>query len=367
MKKSLRVLMLILASFLAISMYGCDRDTEDEKVKLVKFISANPPSGSTLLPDSTLTVSFDGIPANLSATAGVVALARNTATISGPFTEGKFRLVLTWSDGSHTLLYTVKLTAAEASIPEGMVLIPAGEFEMGSNDAEAQNNEQPVHTVYVDAFYMDKHEVTNSEYKQFILANPQWQKEHIDANFHNGRYLVDWIGITYPKGRSNHPVTNVSWYAAMAYAQWAGKRLPTEAEWEYAARGGLEDQKYPWGNTITAKNANYDDHVGSTSAVGNYPANGYGLHDVAGNVWEWCLDEYDADFYSVSPHQNPLSGANSVNWIIDNFTNVKSLRVLRSGSRGFPEKYVRVAYRGRGSPMDAFANNGFRCAASVAP
>ena len=116
--------------------------------------------------------------------------------------------------------------------PDGMVLIPAGEFEMGSDTGK--NNERPVHTVYLDAFYMDMYEVTNAQYKVFIEANPEWQKENIPPAFHDGVYLRLWDGNTYPEGKADHPVIYVSWYAAMAYAEWAGKRLPTEAEWEKA-------------------------------------------------------------------------------------------------------------------------------------
>ena len=127
------------------------------------------------------------------------------------------------------------------------MLIPAGEFLMGSEDEEAADQEQPVHTVYVDAFYMDAYEVTNLEYQQFLLENPEWQKANIEARFHDGAYLKEWSGTDYPTGKAYHPVTHVSWYTAMAYAEWAGKRLPTEAEWEKAARGGLVQKKYPLG------------------------------------------------------------------------------------------------------------------------
>ena len=137
-------------------------------------------------------------------------------------------------------------TPSAGDAPDGMVLIPAGEFEMGSETGQA--NERPVHTVYLDAFYMDIHEVTNAQYKAFIDENPEWQKENIASAFHDGVYLRLWNGNTYPEGKADHPVVYVSWYAAMAYAQWAGKRLPTEAEWEKAARGGIAGKAYPWGD-----------------------------------------------------------------------------------------------------------------------
>ena len=157
---------------------------------------------------------------------------------------------------------------------------------MGSPDYD---NEQPVHTVYVDAFFMDKYEVTNAQYKEFIDANPRWRKDWIDKEFHTGDYLYHWNGDNYPSGKSNHPVVYVSWYAAMAYAQWAGKRLPTEAEWEYAARGGLRGQKYPWsGEVIHKRKANYGIMLGVWS-LWTVSAERYGLYDMAGNVWEWCL------------------------------------------------------------------------------
>ena len=246
--------------------------------------------------------------------------------------------------------------------PEGMVLIPAGEFEMGSNDPEASNDEQPVHTVYVDAFYIDKYEVTNLEYQQFVLANPRWGKDRIDREFHDGNYLNHWNGNDYPDGKSDHPVVYVSWYAAMAYAGWAGKRLPTEAEWERAARGGLAGKKYPGGDVIDPGGANYGGNVGDTTAVGKYLPNGYGLYDMAGNVWEWCLDEYNADFYLNSPRENPIFGANSVDEIINDFTNVTTYRVLRGGSWGADPNYVRVAARVRDIPAFTVSNDGFRCA-----
>ena len=260
---------------------------------------------------------------------------------------------------------------AEIPKPEGMVRIPAGQFQMGGNDGDAQNDERPVHTVHINAFFMDEHEVTNSEYKAFLLENPSWQKKQIDKRFHNGEYLKHWSDDNnYPSGKADHPVTYVSWYAAMAYAEWAGKRLPTEAEWEYAARGGLEGQKYPSGNTLSTGEANYNRHVGDTTPVGQYAANGYGLYDMAGNVWEWCLDAYDAGFYSASRNsRNPISGARTLRWILDNFTNVQtnSSRVLRGGSWYNSAQFLRVANRNGNPPTNTPAFNGFRCARGVTP
>ncbi len=253
--------------------------------------------------------------------------------------------------------------------PVGMVLIPAGEFQIGSRYAD---NELPVRTVYVDAFYMDATEVTNAQYKAFLLENSCWQKGRIDSRFATAHYLKHWSGNNYPSGKGNHPVRYVSWYAAMAYAAWAGKRLPTEAEWERAARGSLVGKKYPNGNTITVRDANYmgakyGENVEDTTAVGRYPANGYGLYDMAGNVYEWCLDEYKRRFYFTLPWKdvarNPLSGANSVKWILDNFTKIKSPRVLRGGSWRFSVVSVRVANRYVKLPTFT-RNTGFRCVRS---
>ncbi|MDD9975038.1 MAG: SUMF1/EgtB/PvdO family nonheme iron enzyme [Candidatus Poribacteria bacterium] len=254
-----------------------------------------------------------------------------------------------------------KPSKSNQEIQAGMVLIPAGEFHMGSNDNNAEDDEKPMHTVYLDAFYIDKYEVTNAQYKTFVDANPHWQKERVSGN-----YLYHWKGNNYPRGKGDHPVTHISWYAAMAYAEWMDKRLPTEAEWEKAARGGLVGKKYPSGK-IDSNKANYDGKVGDTTPVGTYPANGYGLYDMAGNVWEWCLDEYDSYFYFRSPGQNPIAGADNIQHIISNFTSVKSSRVLRGGSWTNSVQVVRCANRNNNLPTLPFNSGGFRCARSVTP
>ena len=251
-----------------------------------------------------------------------------------------------------------KATLPSGVVSEDMVLIPAGDFQMGSNDGDF--DEMPVHTVYVDAFYMDVHEVTNAQYKKFVDANSRWGKDRIPSSYHNSYYLDHWNGNNYPRDKGDHPVTHVSWYAAMAYAEWAGKRLPTEAEWEKAARGGLVGKKYPWGNSIGFGKANFGRNVGGTTVVGSYPPNGYGLYDMAGNVWEWCLDAYNKDFYKNSPRTNPAAGGGSITYIINNFTNIKNPRVLRG--RSWFNDYVQVAYRNSSTPTSVDSSYGFRCA-----
>ena len=245
-----------------------------------------------------------------------------------------------------------------------MVLIRAGEFQMGSDDGH--DDEKPIHTVSVGAFYMDVHPVTNVQFKQFTDAQPEWSKDGIPDEYHDGDYLEHWKGNKYPAKKGDHPVVYVSWYAALAYAKWAGKRLPTEAEWEYAARGGLEGKKYPWGNSIDKDRANYESNVGDTTPVGKYAHNGYGLSDMAGNVWEWCLDEYDADFYKKSAKEDPIAGED-IPPVIDNFTSVKTRRVLRGGLWGSDVSFLRVAFRVSYIPAVTSNFDGFRCVSPRLP
>ena len=249
-----------------------------------------------------------------------------------------------------------------------MVLIPAGDFEMGSNDKDAEENEKPVHTVYLDAFYIDKYEVTVGQYKQFIQATghpaPNW----------------DWVSEISPTDQ--HPIATVSWHDAMAYAKWAGKRLPTEAEWEKAARGGLISMKYPWGNAtpngtqcnfadknfdVEWADKNADDGYEYTAPVGSFPPNGYSLHDMAGNAWEWCLDEYQIGFYTRSQRRNPFP-EHSIDSVKYNFTNIKTDRILRGGSCYAPSMFSSVSFRFYQSPISfSSSGTGFRCVKSVIP
>jgi len=238
-----------------------------------------------------------------------------------------------------------------------MVLIPAGEFQMGSNES---SNEKPVHTVYLDAFYIDKYEVTNAQYRKFVKAIGR--KEPDGYSFVNGTWqngFKPWSDSNF-KG-DNQPVVCVSWNDAKAYADWIGKRLPTEAEWEKAARGGLVGKKYPWGDILTHDDANYTGTGGKdiwtfTSPVGSFKPNGYGLYDMAGNVWEWCADWYGSNYHATSPKSNPAGSASG------------SSRVLRGGSWLDNDDRLRVAFRNDSGPPALYGIIGFRCAGlPVAP
>jgi formylglycine-generating enzyme required for sulfatase activity len=242
-----------------------------------------------------------------------------------------------------------------------MVRIPAGEFQMGSNEITEAT---PRHTVYLDAFYIDPYEVTNAQFKAFIDANPEWRKDNIPSEYHNGNYLRHWDGNDYPNGRADHPVVYVSWYAAMAYAKWVGKRLPTEAEWEKAARGGVAHKRYVWGNSRDPGRANYGYYGKRTRNVGSYLPNGYGLHDMGGNVWELCLDEYNKNFYRHSPKKNPVAGVSDIEVLMEDFTSVQTVRVSRGGSWNTPGP-AGVATRGDDTPTNTNSWLGFRCAKSA--
>ena len=230
-----------------------------------------------------------------------------------------------------------------------MVLIPAGSFGMGDRFDEGYPDELPVHLVTLNAFYMDVNEVTVGQFKQFA--------EESGYAYPANR----WKDVARYSPMDEHPMIHVSWNDATAYAQWAGKRLPTEAEWEYAARGGLSGKRYPWGDDITHDHANYDGTGGKdrwgawnklnpgTAPVGSFEPNGYGLYDMAGNAWEWCADWYGANYYTNSPLNNPKG------------PNTNQDRVLRGGSWFNVTPYLRVAGRGDLNPNNRLIYNGFRC------
>jgi formylglycine-generating enzyme required for sulfatase activity len=252
------------------------------------------------------------------------------------------------------LVFPTVMTDAH-NIP--MVLVPAGPFNMGSN--YGYSNEQPVHRVNLDKFYIDKYEVTNTQFAAFLReqgnqeeGGTNWLRPDASRISQNGRA---W---QIAAGYDRHPVTGVSWYGAKAYCEWRGGRLPTEAEWEKAARG--DDQRtYPWGEQVSCNLANYypsdsdNSCVGDTTPVGAYPAgvSSYGAYDMAGNVWEWVQSEYRDYPYKADGGRENLDS-----------TDVH--RVLRGGSWDFLEIYARASNRNDDDSLIQFDSLGFRCVAT---
>jgi sulfatase modifying factor 1 len=343
--------------------------------------------------------------------------------------------------GAHDYQCEVRLCASDRHERDGMVLIPAGEFQMGDTFDEGWIDEQPLHAVYVDAFYIDTYEVTNQRYCDGL--NWAWAQGNLitvidgvvyqlgsgtsypycDTTTSTYISRITWDGSTFGvvAGKENHPMGRVSWYGSVAYCNWrsamegsplcydvstwtcnftpGGYRLPTEAEWEKAARGGSPGHRFPWFDQETIQHArsNYYSSIvfeydtsptrgshpcwgsGSlpfTSPVGfftgalqyqadwDWPGsptsfqtasgvNGYGLYDMAGNAWEWCNDWYSSTYYSSSPYDNPHGPASEIS------------RVIRGGCWDFHATLCRVAARGEYSPAFRYNYFGLRCVSGI--
>lgn len=303
----------------------------------------------------------------------------------------------------------------------GMVYIPTGEFEQGGDNEQASQDEFPKHKVKLDAFWIDATEVTNAQFAEFVKATgyvttaetkPNWEelKKQLPAGtpkpdesvlvasslifkapdqpvplndysqWWEWKAGADWRHPQGPgsdiKGKEDYPVVHVSWFDAQAYAKWAGKRLPTEAEWEYASRGGLKNNIYPWGNesvNIGKPKTNFwqghfpdkntvADKFYKAAPVKSFPANGYGLYDVAGNVWEWTADLYHHKYYEdlKAGAYNPEGPSTSY----DPDEPTASKRVMRGGSFLCNDTYCsgyRVARRMKSTEDSSMEHLGFRC------
>lgn len=312
------------------------------------------------------------------------------------------------------------------SIPQGiashenMVLIPAGTFYLGANDREGRADEYPQHQVKVDSFWMDITEVTNASFAKFVKAtgyvttaerSPNWEElklqlpegtpkppdsELVPASLvftppiringlENISQWWSWVkgaNWRHPqgpnsniKGKENYPVVHISWDDAQAYCRWAGKRLPTEAEWEWASRGGLDNKPYPWGlekiesgkpkantwqGSFPISNSNWDGFKG-VAPVKQFSPNGYGLYDMAGNVWEWCSDWYHHEYYSTFKGlaKNPAGPSQS----FDPMEPTVPKKTVRGGSFLCNDSYCkgyRVTARMKSSRDTSLEHTGFR-------
>lgn len=315
------------------------------------------------------------------------------------------------------------LSPSDSEEYPGMVLIPSGTLEMGGDNEQASQDEFPKHKTKVASFMMDVHEVTNQQFSEFVKATGyltvaeralDWEvlKKEVppgtprppDSLMQPGALVFvktrqpvplddpsrwwQWtVGASWQhplgpdsdlKGKMDHPVVQISWEDATAFAEWAGKRLPTEAEWEWAARGGEKGQIYPWGNedvnTSGHKYANYwqgmfpfentnKDGYLTTAPVKSFPPNGYGLYDMAGNVWEWCQDWYDATFYQQEAAQD--KSTNGPKRSYNPMNPYSPAKVMRGGSFLCNDDYCsgyRNARRMQSSPDTGLNHAGFRCA-----
>jgi len=310
------------------------------------------------------------------------------------------------TDGTDGAPQVVAAEPPAGPAPDGMVWVGGGSFDMGSPDARP--DERPVHDTVVRGIWVDRHEVTNAQFAAFVdatgyvtiaerIPDPREFPGADPAMLVPGslvfrapdrpaRSFYDWWdylpGASWrcPEGgsstiddRLDHPVVHVSWEDAVAYAAWSGKRLPTEAEWEFAARGTLCCAKYPWGDQLQLdgskqnawdgpfprENQLIDGYTG-TAPVGSFPPNEYGLHDMAGNVWEWCADWYRPDYYANAPRVDPRGPEDS----FDPDEPGVPKRVQRGGSYLCSENYCtgyRVSARMKSSPDTGLSHTGFRC------
>lgn len=234
-----------------------------------------------------------------------------------------------------------------------MIIIPGGTYFRGSNNGG--RDEMPSHAIHLNSFALDVHPVTNEQFILFLEAMGG-EKDHNNNDIirlRESRIKRSAGKLNIESGYAKHPVVGVTWYGAVAYSKWVGKRLPTEAEWEIAARGGEEDFLYPTGQNIERTQANF--FSADTTAVASYPPNGYGLYDMAGNVYEWCQDWYDYHYYNLS-NQEPNNPKGPLQGVY---------RVLRGGCWKSLKEDLRCSHRHRNNPGTMNGTYGFRCAADV--
>ena len=308
----------------------------------------------------------------------------------------------------------VSQAPAPGPAPEGMVWIPGGTFWMGCETCNMPDA-LPMHPVTLDGYWMDKTPVTNAEFEKFVKAtgyktvaekrpdpkdfpgvpeenlvpgcsvfSPPDHDVSLDNHLQWWRYVpgANWLHPDGPnsniKGKEKHPVVHIAWEDAAAYAKWAGKRLPTEAEYEFAARGGLDRKLYAWGDELKpngkwasniwqgnfpVQNTGEDGYV-RTSPVSAFPSNGFGLYDMGGNVWQWCSDWYRPDYYEKISGSNPIKNPGGPDDSFDPMEPGIPKKVLRGGSFLCSDQYcVRylVGSRGKGATDSGASNIGIRC------
>lgn len=350
-----------------------------------------------------------------------ISLADTSATVCMPSPAQRFAVY-----SADVIPLATEDTMDNADFIGSMVFIEGGEFTMGARENQfSRPDEFPQHKVKVNSFYMDVHPVTNAQFKAFVEATgyvttaekaPDWEElskqlpagtpkppdellvpasmvfsvpsKQVTLNDHSQWWSwvpgANWKHPEGPgssiEGKDNHPVVHVSWFDAAAYATWAGKRLPTEAEWEYAARGGYDAYVYPWGmERVTPQHANYwqgqfpylnvaDDGYPTSSPVGSFPANGYGLFDMAGNVWQWTADWYHHDYYQSFRKGSVANNPKGPSASYDPMEPGVPKKSIRGGSFLCNDSYCagyRASSRMKSTPDSGMMHLGFRCVRDV--
>jgi len=365
--------------------------------------------------------------AGMLALAGAIVLSWNFRVTTE--TQTAYRPAAPSSGPESTFALTVENKSPLPEIsPQGMVWIPGGEFSMGAQNSpdanevgmEAVRDSRPIHRVYVDGFWMDKTDVTNEQFAKFVKAtsyvtvaerkprpedfpgappenllagavvfSPPFHPVPLDNHFQWWSYVggANWRHPLGPhsdiKGKEEYPVVQVSYEDAVAYAKWAGKRLPTESEWEFAARGGLAGKPFVWGDefrpngkwmantyqgAFPVRDTGQDGHIG-ISAVGEYPANGYGLFDMAGNAWQWTSDWYRPDYYAQLAADGVVArNPQGPEAPYDPSEPAERKKVMRGGSFLCTDQYCSrymVGTRGKGEISTGTNHLGFRCVKDV--
>lgn len=256
---------------------------------------------------------------------------------------------------------------------DNVVLIEGGTFWMGTNSIDIPvlkahydidfpgifENETPAHQTIISTFRIDRYEVTNSQFSEFLIEHAEWRREQLPDGKHNGRYLENWNDGEFPEQLAKQPVVYVTWSAAQAYCRWRGGRLPTEAEWEYVARAG-DSREFPWGDELPSPDrANYSaSNNGEATDVGIYPPNGFGVYDLAGNVWEFLYDAWEPE-YSSDAQVNPIIGGPLT---IEEEAEMTGRRAVRGASFGGSVVNIRTRWRDSHVATNAIEFVGFRCA-----
>jgi len=370
MKKNNLLFMFLI---LFVSINSCKKDDEPEQttvatlttVEVSNITDTTATSGGNITDDGGSTITARGVCYSTSPNPTIADFTTSDGTGTGTFTSNLTGLspnttyyVRAYATNAVGTAYgnEISFSTQPPAFPGQTVLVNGGTFQMGSPSGTGESEEHPQHSVTVSSFRISKYEITNQQYADFMNAIGA----NSDGSYNGTEYLdmgssscqIDYTGGQFvpQSGKENYPVIEVSWYGAKAYAEHYGGRLPTEAEWEFAARGGNSSNGYTYSGSDNIDDVAwyYDNSGGGTHTVGTKNANELGIYDMSGNVWEWCNDWYDYDYYSNSPSTDPQGPSTGY------------YRVVRGGGWNVIAYGCRVALRIYGNPAGTYTDSGFR-------